>query len=144
MRVVVIVIIIGTLMIMIYAVHLINIPLPKVSYFDSNLSQVMGKGEKLKIEFPPFIWEERRKIWAKDWVRDPFSFTQSTALLGDMQLQAISIDENGKGLVVINGDIYREGDVVGTYKIVRIGSDYVVVNRGGNNIIIRMEKGEER
>ncbi len=144
MRVVGIVIIIGVLTTVIYAVHLINIPLPKASYFDSNLSQVMGKEEKLKIKFPPFIWEEREKIRAKDWVRDPFSFAQSTALVGNIQLQAISIDENGKGLVVINGDIYREGDVVGTYKILKIGSDYVVVNRGGNNIIIRMEKGEEK
>ena len=96
------------------------------------------------MEFPPFIWEKRRKIRAEDWGREPFGFAQATASFGDIQLQAISIDKSGKGLVVINGEIYREGDVVGIYKIIKIGNDYVVVNRGGNNTIIKMEKGEQK
>lgn len=140
MRVVIIIIaaIMGAL---VYIVRLVNIPIPKVSYFKSELSKIMTKG-KVKIDLPLLVAEERKISRAGDWERNPFSFSQSAALLGDLELQAISIDAEGKGLVVIGGEIYREGDVVGIYKIIKIGKDYIVVERGGSNIIIRLEKGE--
>jgi hypothetical protein len=141
MRVVIIIMIAAIMVTLVYAVHLVSIPIPKVSYFKSELSGIMTKG-KVTINLPPLVAEERKKSRAGEWVRNPFSFIQSAALLGDLELQAISIDAEGKGLVVIDGEIYREGDVVGIYKIIKIGKDYIVVNRGGSNIIIRLEKGE--
>lgn len=141
MRVVIGIIILGIVITLVYAVHLVNIPIPKVSYFKSEISEVVDRG-KVRVNLSPLIVDERRKLRASKWVRNPFSFIQSAALLGDLELQAISIDTQGNGLVVIGGEIYREGDVVGIYKIIKIGKDYIVVNRGGSNIIIRLEKGE--
>ena len=80
--------------------------------------------------------KEIASIEATGWGRDPFS--KRSALLGggefisDFKLEGILWDES-QPTAIINGEILKEGDKIGSAKIVQIQKDSVIINDGSKD-----------
>lgn len=74
--------------------------------------------------------------------RDPFvplrGFTGEDGTTGDktLTLEGIVYDPKGSSYVVINGEVYREGEEVGGGNLIRILQDRVVLQRIGQETVI--------
>lgn len=112
-----------------------NILTPSIRPFSEDTSSL-----RPKLELAPLVYEERVKKRPGKWGKDPFKTSTSEAEFTALKIEAISLDESGKPVVLIDGETYRENDLVGIYKIIKIDKDYLVVDKGGSNIIIRMER----
>ena len=49
--------------------------------------------------------------------------------------------DDAKGsIAIINGEIAREGDSIGSIKILKINKDSVIFNAGGENVKVELNK----
>jgi len=116
---------------------------PRLRAYRSSYKNVhSGKQDKSGFKLPLGIQQMRIQTRKKEWKRDPFSISSMEEFKGEIHLEAISMGIDGKGIVMINGESYREGDILGSYKVKKIGKDYVIVDEGGENIMIKLEKGD--
>ncbi len=100
------------------------------------------KQGKSGFKLPLGAQEMKIRTRNKKWRRDPFSISSIEEFKGEIHLEAISMGIDGEGIVMINGESYHEGDVLGSYKVKKIGKDYIIVDEGGEDIMIKLEKGD--
>lgn len=142
MRILIVIIGIGVILIFSYVLHFLSFPTPQSFNYVPDVAKSMKETKPIKL--PPVIYEGRVKRRPPRWQRDPFKPSETKEVIKELKLQAISVDAEGRGIAMINGEIYHENDVVGIYKIKKINRDYIIVEKGGSNIIIRMEEGEKK
>jgi len=58
----------------------------------------------------------------------------------DIRLEGIVWDEVKGSIAIINGEIVKEGDVMGSIKILKINKDSVIFDVGGENVKIDLNK----
>ena len=58
----------------------------------------------------------------------------------DIRLEGIVWDEVKGSIAIINGEIAKEGDVMGSVKILKINKDSVIFDVGGENVKIDLNK----
>ena len=94
--------------------------------------------------------EEAFKYNAKS-KRDPFiplisesggyaSDAYEASAMEDIRLEGIVWDDVKGSIAIINGEIAKEGDVMGSIKVLKINKDNVVFDVGGESIKIDLNK----
>ena len=94
--------------------------------------------------------EEAFKYNAKG-KRDPFvplisesggyaSDAYEASAVEDIRLEGIVWDDVKGSIAIINGEIAKEGDSLGTMKILKINKDIVIFGVGGENVKIELNK----
>ena len=58
----------------------------------------------------------------------------------DIRLEGIVWDDVKGSIAIINGEIAKEGDVMGSIKILKINKDSVIFDVGGENVKIELNK----
>ncbi len=58
----------------------------------------------------------------------------------DIRLEGIVWDNVKGSIAIINGEIVKEGDVMGSIKILKINKDSVIFDVGGENVKIDLNK----
>ena len=58
----------------------------------------------------------------------------------DIRLEGIVWDDAKGSIAIINGEIAKEGDVMGSIKILKINKDSVIFDVGGENVKIDLNK----
>jgi len=58
----------------------------------------------------------------------------------DIRLEGIVWDEVKGSIAIINGEIVKEGDAMGSIKILKINKDSVIFDVGGENVKIGLNK----
>ncbi len=96
-------------------------------------------------EESPFNYDDHGK-------RDPFwrLVNQAGAIINydkdlsisDMSLEGIIIGESGNNIAIINGNIVKEGDLMGRYYIKKIDVDTVTLQKGNENFVLKLKKEE--
>ncbi|MDP8233412.1 MAG: hypothetical protein P9M06_01225 [Candidatus Saelkia tenebricola] len=99
-----------------------------------------NEDDTLGFKLSPGAHEIRIQNRKQEWKKDPFTASSIEEFSGKIHLEAISIDVSGEGIAMINGEFYREGGILGVYRIVKIDEDYVVVEEDGNNITVKLEE----
>ncbi len=69
--------------------------------------------------------------------------TISTEGVKDFRLEGIVCTEGQDNYAVINSSVFRKGDSVGEYKVITIEKEKVVLSDGKEDIVLKLEKGEE-
>ena len=84
---------------------------------------------------------ERMKL---DWGRNPFELASvgPTSKAGLLTLRGLSVTAAGRGFVIINESILREGDAVDGNQVVRIEPNQVVLMKDGREFIMKLEELE--
>jgi len=100
-----------------------------------------GFDSKIKVILPPSASEIRFKKRPKEWPRNPFSLPREVGFSGDIIIEAISVSLD-ESRVIIAGEIYRENDIIGVYKIKKIFDDYIIVTEGTKDLVIKLKKGD--
>lgn len=59
---------------------------------------------------------------------------------GEIQLEGIIYDAHGESCAVINTEVFKAGDTIGEYTIVRIEPQKVIFLKSGNEIEIELKK----
>ncbi len=79
-----------------------------------------------------------------DWGRNPFELASdsSASKAGLLTLRGLSLTDGGRGFVIINESILREGDAIDGSQVVRIESSQVVLMKDGREFIMRLEELE--
>jgi len=83
--------------------------------------------------------------------RDPFipliseaggyaSDAYEASAVEDIRLEGIVWDDEKGSIAIINGEIVREGDAMGSVKVLKINEDNVIFDVGGENIKIDLNK----
>ncbi|MDD5613512.1 MAG: hypothetical protein PHQ54_00370 [Candidatus Omnitrophica bacterium] len=120
----------------IYFIGTPNLKIPDIS----DIKKMLDSEAEVKLSSG--VDEVRINKRPAEWSRDPFGFSSKAGFDGGIVLEAILISQGGAKTAMINGEIYREGGVVGAYRIERIENDYIIINEGGNNLMIKLEKGD--
>ena len=81
----------------------------------------------------------QKKSSYEDWGRNPFM--SSLAVSQGPTLDGILWDVNNP-VAIVNGEIAGKGDSVGPYVVVEVQPDRVILNDGGKDIELRLEKEE--
>ncbi|MBF0385255.1 MAG: hypothetical protein HQL27_05230 [Candidatus Omnitrophica bacterium] len=63
-------------------------------------------------------------------------------MITDMHLEGIVQGKSGINIAIINGQIVKENDIVGKYKVFKISPDSVVLTKDGNNFELKLNKEE--
>ena len=98
------------------------------------------------VEGKPFVYNDAGK-------RDPFwplvsetgailRYDESALSASDMTLMGVLTGSDNKRVAVINGTIVKEGDMLGTFKVKRVASAFVVLDNGQEEIQLRLRKEE--
>lgn len=61
----------------------------------------------------------------------------------DMHLQGVVLSGVKDKYAIIDGEIYKENDSIGEYKVLNIGDKSVKVSKGSEEFILEIEKEEE-
>ncbi len=79
-----------------------------------------------------------------DWGRNPFELASDspTSRAGLLTLRGLSLTDGGRGFVIINESILREGDVIDGNQVVRIEPSQVVLKKDGREFTMRLEELE--
>ena len=80
-----------------------------------------------------------KKSSYEDWGKNPFVF--SSGVSQNFILEGILWDIN-KPAAIISGEIVGKGDPVGSYVVVDVQQDRVILNDGEKDIELRLEKEE--
>lgn len=83
--------------------------------------------------------------------RDPFvplisetggyaSDAYEASAVEDIRLEGIVWDDAKGSIAIINGEIAKEGDSIGSIKILKINKDSVIFDAGGENVKIDLNK----
>jgi len=106
---------------------------------------VLAQDEADIVAAEVFVYEDNGR-------RDPFwplvtdggsiiSYDDQELSASDMMLQGILVGEQ-ENVAVINGNIVKEGDMVGAFWIERVMPAYVVLNNGQERIEVYLRKEE--
>ena len=87
----------------------------------------------------PRMSGQPKKSSYPDWGRNPFVF--SSAVSQEFILGGILWDVN-KPAAIISGEVVAKGDSVGSYVVVEVQPDRVILNDGEKDIELRLEKEE--
>lgn len=82
---------------------------------------------------------EPKKSFHADWGRNPFVFSSGTSQ--DINLGGILWDIN-RPAAIIGGEVVIKGDSVGSFVVVDIQQERVILNNGEKNIELRLDKEE--
>jgi hypothetical protein len=92
-----------------------------------------------------FVYDDHRS-------RDPFSplVTPSGAIITqdkdlvvtDMILEGIMTEGGGKNIAIINGRIVGKNDTIGTFVVIRIEKDIVILQKGQKIYSLKLKKEE--
>ncbi len=87
----------------------------------------------------PKMPSQPKKSSYADWGRDPFVFSTETSQ--ELVLGGIVWDP-GQPAAIISGEIVVKGGAVGSYVVVEIQQDRVILNDGEKDIELRLRKEE--
>ena len=93
----------------------------------------------------PFVYDPKDK-------QDPFLHLVSATgaiinfegelLITDMVLEGIIAGQEGKNVAIINGIIVKANDELGPYKVKKIGSDTVVLEKDQERFVLKLQREE--
>lgn len=104
-----------------------------------DIAVIAGSGGGAPVFGTPEISGQPKKSSYPDWGRNPFVF--SSAVSQDFTLGGILWDVN-KPAAIISGEVVAKGDSVGSYVVVEVQPDRVILNDGEKDIELRLEKEE--
>ncbi len=107
-------------------VHAIIILLVSINCFAEEQFKYDPKGAR--DPFVPLISEEGGLV----------SDAYSIAAFGEVRLEGIVWDDSGPSMALINGELVKEGDVLGEAKVLKIEKDSVKLDIGGEEVLIRL------
>ncbi len=125
----------------IYLIYFATTPKANIVQFPKELLDSTNKGMP-NLKLPIFEYESRIEERVKESPRDPFASSTQKSFSGDLNLQAVSIDAKGEGIAMINGDTYRKNESVGAYTLKELNKDYVILDKNGNAIMLKIEREE--
>ncbi|MDP8215699.1 MAG: hypothetical protein P9L98_00020 [Candidatus Kaelpia imicola] len=96
---------------------------------------------KAEVTLPPSADEMRFEKRSKEWLRNPFTLHREAGFLGDIVIEAILISQD-ESRVMIAGEIYRENDILGAYRIKKIFDEYIIITEGTKDLVIKLKKGD--
>lgn len=109
------------------------------------------------LSLPGLCWSEGEEVFIYDahGQRDPFVPLIGVASGGsasageilsieDVVFQGSALDAKGNRIVVINGELFREGDSAGAMVVLKIGSDIVTVTVQGRDYDLTLYQEELR
>jgi hypothetical protein len=67
----------------------------------------------------------------------------TTAKIGDLQLEGILWDEGGNSLAIINNQILAKGETIGAFKIIEITKVKVVLSKDNKKSILKLSDKDE-
>lgn len=111
---------------------------PEKSY-PEKISEHVKKAKTREVKS---ILEERQNMRPQKWSRDPFIAGDYNLLDEKVNLQAISLSIDGKAMALIDGKFVRPGERIGNLRIIQIGKDYIVVEKGDLKTVIRLKEEE--
>lgn len=80
------------------------------------------------------VQQERLKL---PWGRDPFAEpSEREYQIGELELKGISFGKDKKGFAFINNEIVRKGDKVGSYEVVEVEKDKVLLKKGNQDFYL--------
>ena len=88
----------------------------------------------------------QREFLKMEWGRDPFSLPErkeTPASKTNLQLMGI-LSRSGKKIAIINKTFVRPGDVLQGYSVTAIESDRVVLNKDGQETVLRITEHEKK
>ena len=118
--------------------------------FNKNLSD-FTKQVILVLSISGLVFAEEGFKYNAKGRRDPFiplisesggyaSDAYEASAVEDIRLEGIVWDDAKGSIAIINGEIAREGDSIGSIKILKINKDSVIFNAGGENVKVELNK----
>ena len=104
-----------------------------------DIAAIAGSGGRAPAFVTPGMSGQPRKSFYSDWGRNPFAF--SSAVSQDFILGGILWDVN-KPAAIISGEVVVKGDSVGSYVVVEVQPDRVILNDGKKDTELRLDKEE--
>jgi hypothetical protein len=104
-----------------------------------DIAVIAGSGGGAPVFVTPEMSGQSKKSSYPDWGRNPF--VVSSAVSQEFILGGILWDVN-KPAAIINGEVVAKGDSVGSYVVVEVQPDRVILNDGEKDIELRLEKEE--
>ncbi len=96
---------------------------------------------KAEVMLSPSADEIRFEKRPKEWLRNIFTLPKEAGFAGDVIIEAILISQE-ESRVMIAGEIYRENDIIGAYRIKKIFDDHVIITEGAKDLVIKLKKGD--
>jgi len=95
---------------------------------------------------PKDLLKKQQEAFERPLGRDPFALPSADRKIsgtGSMLLilKGVSIKAGSEPLALIDRAIVRKGDTVGGAKVVEIGGNYVILEKGGRKLRLELEKG---
>ena len=86
--------------------------------------------------------QRQRAILKEPWKRDPFQGASVSSVSGrsELNLKGIAVSQGNRPMAVINEEIVQEGDAVRGHLVKRIQPNQVVLQRGEEELILRLEE----
>ncbi len=90
-------------------------------------------------------WEQQMAILKEPWGKDPFHQTgkRGSSAQISLELKGISLTGSGQAFAIVNDSIVREGDSIGGYVVKQVQSRQVVLRRGEQEFILKLEEEEQ-
>ena len=65
---------------------------------------------------------------------------EDTTKVGDLQLEGILWDSEEDSFVIINGEIFAEGESIGDFRVIKIEKTQVTLSRNNEKCILKLEE----
>ena len=93
------------------------------------------------LSFSRLIKDYQRKPWGRDPFYHYYKKGQTTLSDNEVRLHLLGIlYRELYSQALINGQIVKEGDTVGKYRVTEITRDYVILQRGGKTVTLWVKK----
>jgi hypothetical protein len=98
-----------------------------------------------KTEDRPFVYDSqgrRDPFWRLINTRGVVQHYETDLLISDLSLEGIVAEADGSNIAIINGKVLNTGEQVGQFVIKKIGTNYVVLQKGQESYTLKLKKEE--
>ena len=105
---------------------------------------IFSGAENIFADNPAFVYNDHRHqdpFWPQVSATGIILTQEESLAVGDMILEGIVADAQGKNVAIINGKIVKKGDTIGVYSVAEVRSDEVDVLKDGERFTVKLKKG---